>query len=97
MSAKLTSLRKEYDDLRTLTFDIAWCRACWWEEELLEFGDWILIDAWFRSRSLEIPDTGESMVPALDMVNHSAKPNAYYELGPDGQVGEILVSEATSN
>ncbi len=39
---------------------------------------------------LELPRSGESMVPCLDMVNHSAKPTAYYEENAKDEVALLL-------
>lgn len=41
--------------------------------------DWILVDAWYRSRCLELPRAGHAMVPGLDMANHAHHPTAYYD------------------
>jgi hypothetical protein len=79
INAKLAALLREFETLREQTASIAWCKKCWWDDDALEFRDWILVDAWYRSRSLELPDVGQCMVPVLDMVNHSSQPNAYYE------------------
>lgn len=41
--------------------------------------DWFLADAWYRSRCLELPRSGDAMVPIIDMANHSPRPTAIYE------------------
>ncbi len=51
---------------------------------------WFLLDAWYRSRCLELPRSGESMVPCLDMVNHSSVPNAYFEENAKDEVVLLL-------
>lgn len=48
--------------------------------------DWILLDALYRSRSLGLPKSGESMVPCLDLVNHSSKATAYFDENAKGGV-----------
>ena len=48
------------------------------------------MDAWYRSRCLELPNSGESLVPCLDMANHSLEANAYYEETHDTGVSLIL-------
>ena len=48
------------------------------------------MDAWYRSRCLELPKSGESLVPCLDMANHSSEANAYYEEMHDTGVSLIL-------
>lgn len=79
VNAKLTALLREFESLRDQTATISWCRKSWWDTEALGLGDWILVDAWYRSRCVELPDLGECMIPVLDMVNHSSEANAYYE------------------
>lgn len=52
--------------------------------------DWILVDAWHRSRRLELPDGEEAMVACLELVNHSSRPSAYYEVEPDGDLALFM-------
>lgn len=75
----MEALQKEFDRLREKTEQIAWCQKCWWDNGTLRLADWVLLDAWYRSRSLELPHAGEAMVPGLDMANHSSASNAYWE------------------
>lgn len=86
----MSALLREFEGLREKTVGISWCDKCWWENEALDFSDWILLDAWYRSRSLELPKAGESMVPCLDMANHSFNANAYYEQNSDDSVALLL-------
>jgi hypothetical protein len=86
----MSVLVREFDTLRENTTGIQWCHKSWWEHETLEITDWILLDAWYRSRSLELPKAGESMVPCLDMANHSSVPNAYYEQTSNDSVALLL-------
>ncbi|KAI9055571.1 hypothetical protein LZ554_000517 [Drepanopeziza brunnea f. sp. 'monogermtubi'] len=88
--AKCVSLISEFEDLRGKTAEIAWCQKCWWEEESLRYEDWSLLDAWYRSRSLEVPNAGESMIPCVDMVNHAAEANSYYERTSDNNIALLL-------
>lgn len=81
---------REFDTLREQTTRLQWCYKSWWEHETLQITDWILLDAWYRSRSLELPKAGESMVPCLDMANHSSTPNAYYEQNSNDSVALLL-------
>ena len=90
MTAKVSALLREFETLREKTVGISWCQTCWWENDTLEFSDWILLDAWYRSRSLELPKSGESMVPCLDMTNHSSNANAYYEQTSDNGAALLL-------
>ncbi|KFY05452.1 hypothetical protein V492_08537 [Pseudogymnoascus sp. VKM F-4246] len=86
VAAKVAALIREFETLRENTTEIPWCHDAWWDKEHLEFKDWILIDSWYRSRSLELPLSGEAMVPFLDMANHSAKANSQYEQDNDDEV-----------
>jgi hypothetical protein len=91
VTAKLATLLREFEALREQTATISWCKKSWWDDEALEFRDWLLVDAWYRSRSLELPNNvGECMVPVLDMVNHSSQPNAYYEHTPSSGVSLLM-------
>ena len=78
--AKLLALEHEYDQLREQSSAIPyWNAALWRRRHAPQLSDWILVDAWYRSRCLELPQFGPAMVPCIDMVNHSSTPNAYYE------------------
>ncbi|CAK7208204.1 hypothetical protein SEUCBS140593_000094 [Sporothrix eucalyptigena] len=80
VQAKLLALENEFDQLRERSSDIPYWDAAFWERKFpLELQHWILVDSWYRSRCLELPRFGPSMVPSIDMVNHSSTPNAYYE------------------
>jgi hypothetical protein len=91
LAAKKSALLREFELLRENTSGITWCKKFWWDNEMLVLDDWTLLDAWFRSRSLELPNCGESMVPCLDMANHSSAADAYYEqLSSDNSVSLLL-------
>ncbi|RYP53855.1 hypothetical protein DL768_001306 [Monosporascus sp. mg162] len=49
------------------------------KDESVTVSDWVWLDALYRSRSLELPRSGESLVPCLDLVNHSHQHTAYFE------------------
>lgn len=93
----MASLSREFDDLRAKTTGISWCDSNWWDEggplEPLLLSDWIRLDAWYRSRSLEIPDAGEVMVPVLDMANHSSNANATWRRTSNGNLSLVLNSD----
>ncbi|KAG5298558.1 SET domain-containing protein [Histoplasma ohiense] len=88
LDSKILSLEKEFDQLREATTDISWCDRDWWNEDTgrLTFEDWKLVDAMYRSRALEFPGKGHSMVPCIDMVNHASggRPSALYETDENG-------------
>ncbi len=74
LPAKLKSLDREFQELRSATESIPWCKRQWWDEETgrLTLEDWKVVDAMCRSRALEMPGAGDVMVPCLDMVNHAS-------------------------
>ncbi|RYP67156.1 hypothetical protein DL771_007384 [Monosporascus sp. 5C6A] len=59
-------------------------------DESVTVRDWVWLDALYRSRSLELPRSGESLVPCLDLVNHSHQHTAYFEENNDDQVLLLL-------
>lgn len=79
LTAKIETLTAEYDRLRMASSDLPFWNALLWEDDKVTRADWFLIDAWYRSRNLELPDLGACMVPVLDLANHSSNPNAYYD------------------
>lgn len=90
LTAKLSALASEFELIQDKSSDI----PCWndmlWYAGAIRLKDWILLDAWYRSRSLELPRSGEAMVPCVDMVNHSSNPTAYYEVHSGGDVRLLL-------
>ncbi|KEY73720.1 hypothetical protein S7711_06296 [Stachybotrys chartarum IBT 7711] len=86
LRAKLAVLGSEFEEIRETSSEIPYWNALLWEKDTARLQDWILIDAWYRSRCLELPRAGDSMVPALDMANHAHKPTAFYEEDYDGVV-----------
>ncbi|ESZ96834.1 hypothetical protein SBOR_2782 [Sclerotinia borealis F-4128] len=93
VDGKMGLLSQEFEDLREKTIGIPWCNSCWWQDGSLEpllMSDWIRLDAWYRSRSLELPSFGEVMVPCLDMANHSFESNAYWDETSNGNVSLLL-------
>jgi hypothetical protein len=86
----MAALTRELETLRERTDQISWCQKCWWENDSLKSADWILLDAWYRSRCLELPVAGESMVPCVDFANHSTTPNSYYEQKSNGSAVLLL-------
>lgn len=79
VDAKISALDAEFGLVRDKSSDILCWNELLWESHPIHFVDWIRLDALYRSRCLELPRSGESMVPCLDMINHSASPSAYYE------------------
>lgn len=91
LEMKLTSLEREFDQLRKTSSTLSWFRRTWWDDTsgILTLDDWKLADAMYRSRALELPrGVGDSMVPVLDMANHASdnRSNARFDVDADGNV-----------
>ncbi|OAA57694.1 SET domain protein [Cordyceps fumosorosea ARSEF 2679] len=88
LEAKVAALESEFDTLRDTSATLTFWNQLLWEADGAKLSDWLLVDAWYRSRCLELPHAGEAMVPALDMVNHSGGGSAmaYYEEETGGDV-----------
>ncbi|KAL7942199.1 hypothetical protein V8C42DRAFT_332823 [Trichoderma barbatum] len=84
VNAKLASLSNEYDEICEQASDLPFWSNVFWQTAKVD--DWILADAWYRSRCLELPRAGHAMVLALDMANHSQTHSAYYDETSDGDV-----------
>ncbi|KAG6036032.1 hypothetical protein E4U41_005828 [Claviceps citrina] len=89
LKAKLAALQDEFQLLQGLTEGLPFWNTLLWARPTIRFEDWLLVDAWFRSRCLELPGAGTAMVPALDMVNHSSEPSSFYEV--DGKEDVLLL------
>ena len=98
LEAKLKNLNDEFELLRSKTEGIPWCGRWWWDEDdgLLDFDDWLQVDAMFRSRSLQYPELGICMVPCIDMANHAPgeKSVARYDVAINGDL-VLLLKEGT--
>lgn len=94
VNAKLKSLYREFENLRSATSKISWCAESWWDEidGLISFDDWLQVDAMYRSRALEFPGIGDCMAPCIDMANHSSgdATMAIYEVDNDGNALLLL-------
>lgn len=92
--AKLNSLLREFETVRTSTSSIPWCTKYWWDEESgsVTFDDWMRVDAMYRSRALEFPGTGDCMMPCVDMANHASgsATAALYETDENGNALLLL-------
>ncbi|KAI0450273.1 hypothetical protein F5B21DRAFT_440863 [Xylaria acuta] len=90
VSAKLSALEREFNRIREMTRDLPRWNALLEIDEAVTISDWILLDALYRSRSLALPKSGESMVPCLDLVNHSNPATAYFEENARDEVMLLL-------
>lgn len=95
--AKLNSLLREFETVRSTTGPIDWCAKHWWSEDtgLITFEDWMLVDAMYRSRALEFPGAGDCMMPCIDMANHASgnATAALYETDDEGNGLLLLQTE----
>lgn len=87
--AKLMALTGEFENVRDKSSELPFWNDLLWLKKNVKLQDWIKLDAWYRSRCLELPKSGHSMVPFLDMVNHSETPTAYYD---ENSKDEIVLS-----
>lgn len=101
LTQKMNSLEREFESLKSATQTVAWCQRVWWDEDTgcLEFADWMLADAVYRSRAMELPrGVGLGMVPVVDMANHASdeRYNARFEVHEDAGVVMLVVRDKTS-
>ncbi|KXH58284.1 SET domain-containing protein [Colletotrichum salicis] len=89
-AAKIVALTDEFDEVREISSTLPFWNELFWESDKVSLIDWVRVDAWFRSRCLELPKSGEAMVPVLDLANHSSKANAYYEENGKDEVVLLL-------
>ena len=89
MTAKMKSLTREYESLCTSAQNTRWFRIV---EDQLDFNDWLVVDAMYRSRALDFPGIGHCMVPCIDLANHAASDAtvAIYEKDSDGNAVLLL-------
>lgn len=90
LNAKMLALTSEFEELRDKSSEIECWGAAFWDNDSVRLEDWLLVDAWYRSRVLELPRSGPSLVPCIDMVNHSTAANAYYDENGDDDVVLLL-------
>ncbi|KAI2625818.1 SET domain-containing protein [Hypoxylon sp. NC1633] len=84
VSVKLIVLTNEFEDLRAKVAELSYWNELFLPDGMITIQDWILLDALFRSRSLGLPKSGESMVPCLDLVNHSSQATAHFDETSNG-------------
>ncbi|THD00520.1 hypothetical protein EYZ11_000084 [Aspergillus tanneri] len=94
VDTKVISLEREFEHLRKSTEGISWCNRLWWSEETgkFTFDDWRYVDAVYRSRVVDLPGSGHSMVPCIDMANHASEDTvkALYDEGAEGNAVLLL-------
>lgn len=88
VDAKITALEREFSHLKQSTDKISWCQKYWWNEETgrLTLDDWKYVDAVYRSRMVDLPGWGDSVIPCIDMANHASEDTvkALYEKDDEG-------------
>lgn len=90
----MTELTHEFDHFREISAELSsWTTV--WKNNALSLRDWILADAWYRSRCLDLPRSGTSLVPVLDMANHSPNPMARYDESADHEATLVLGHDAS--
>ncbi|KAK4104130.1 SET domain-containing protein [Parathielavia hyrcaniae] len=90
VDAKISALDAEFGLIQEKSSDLDSWSDILWHDGSVSFTDWIRLDALYRSRCLELPRSGESMVPCIDMLNHAGTPSAYYEESPRDEVILLL-------
>ncbi|KAI9819683.1 MAG: hypothetical protein M1832_003917 [Thelocarpon impressellum] len=92
LSAKLSRMKREFEHIRDSTRTIPWCARVWWDGDRLTIDDWLLVDAWYRSRALSFGLDADALVPWIDMLNHSKgeATNAYFDRDAEGNAVLLL-------
>lgn len=62
----MLALSNEFEELRDKSSEIECWNAAFWDNDSVRLADWLLVDAWYRSRVLELPRSGPSLVPCID-------------------------------
>ncbi|MCJ1391403.1 hypothetical protein MMC18_004267 [Xylographa bjoerkii] len=95
---KLKAIDREFAHLRASTESLECCKV-WWDPNFgcLTIQDYLQVDAWYRSRAMDLPGTGLALVPCIDMANHGSgdATNALYETDADGNAVLVLVTGKT--
>lgn len=109
LRAKLNALTREYLDFSALTRNNDIFGVSKEDEEededaedpkirsnMFSFKFYLHLDSLVRSRSLELPGFGTSLVPVLDLANHSHSANAVYVLDEEQGVISLVESGETA-
>jgi len=92
LSHKVSKTASEFAHLRTSTLSLPCCAAWWSSPSPLTLQDYMHADALYRSRAMDLPNTGLALVPVIDMANHAsgAATNAHYDTDANGNAVLIL-------
>lgn len=88
VSAKMNSLRKEYDLLCTNAANTRWYQVV---QDHLQFDDWVQVDSMYRSRALDFPQIGHCMAPCIDLANHASGRETVAVYEKDAEENAILL------
>ncbi|KAI9803080.1 MAG: hypothetical protein M1833_001150 [Piccolia ochrophora] len=101
VSAKLSRMTREFDHIRASTEPIPWCQAVWWDDTgcVLTLDEWLLVDAWYRSRALSFAVAGDAMVACIDMANHAPgeQTSVYFDRDEEGNAILLLPHNRSFN
>ncbi|KAB5562806.1 hypothetical protein GE09DRAFT_1056586 [Coniochaeta sp. 2T2.1] len=102
VAAKMTLLEREFATIRETTRAVPFWREVF-DSGHISLCDWIWVDALFRSRSFELPYSGVSCVPCLDLANHRdfevddngmvTPSTAYFQQDPETEAVTLLLRE----
>lgn len=99
VETKLQSLDREFTQFRNATKDIEWTSA-WWDEDTgcASMQDWKVVDAMYRSRCMSLDQYGSSLVPVMDMANHTNlwKSKGMYATDPETKNVRLTLEEKKS-
>ncbi|KAK5124623.1 hypothetical protein LTR85_001336 [Meristemomyces frigidus] len=89
VASKLRSLQREYDLLCESASQTRWYNLV---RDHISLGDWLHVDAMYRSRALDFPGIGHCMIPCIDLANHIAGEAtiAIYEVDRNGDAVLLL-------
>jgi hypothetical protein len=85
VAAKSALLTREFARLQAQTSHLPTWHKIFSETFTLQ--DWVWLDALFRSRSYDLPYSGEAMIPYLDLANHSPTSTALFQ--QDASTGTV--------
>lgn len=91
VAAKLALLTREFATIKEKTQDIPF-----WRDILakgISLRDWIWVDALLRSRSFDLPYSGVSMIPCLDLANHSNENTAHFQQDPATEAVTLVLRD----
>jgi hypothetical protein len=97
VAARLALLQREFSLITSRTQSLPFWHETFFHNNgaPVSLQDWVWLDALFRSRSFDLPNSGESMVPCLDLANHSTTSTAYVQ--HETQTGSVTLMARKEN